>query len=54
MKNNIINIFKNKIVLKVTGRKIDSFINRLLKNNINILDMEYINDKEISNRIKFR
>lgn len=51
MKNNIINIFKNKIVLKVTGRKIDSFINRLLKNNINILDMEYINDKEINIKI---
>jgi len=51
MKNNIIDIFKNKIVLKVTGRKIDSFINRLLKNNINIIDMNYINDKEINIKI---
>ena len=51
MKNNIIDIFKNKLVLRVTGRRIDSFINRLIKNNINILSMDYVGRDEINIKI---
>ena len=51
MKNNIIDIFKNKLVLRVTGRRIDSFINRLIKNNINILSMDYVSRDEINIKI---
>ena len=51
MKNNIIDIFKNKIVIKVTGKKIDSFINRIIKHEINILSMDYINRNEINIKI---
>ena len=48
MKNSIIDSFKSKIVIKISGRNIDNFINRLIKNHINIISMDYINYKEIN------
>ena len=48
MKNSIIDSFKSKIVIKISGRNIDNFINRLIKNHINIISMDYINYKEIT------
>lgn len=44
---------KSKIKIKVTGKNIDRFINRLIKHNINIYGLEYIDRKNIILIISF-
>ena len=43
---------KNNVVLKVTGTSINRFIKRLIKNNINILDIKKISKNEINIIVK--
>lgn len=38
---------KSKIKIKVTGKNIDRFINRLIKHNINIYGLDYVDRKNI-------
>lgn len=47
MKNNILNIFSSNIKIKVTGKNVNNFIKRLIKNNINIIKIFPCSYKEI-------
>ncbi|MBE6153326.1 MAG: hypothetical protein E7166_03800 [Firmicutes bacterium] len=47
MENKIIDRFKNKIKLKVSGKNIERFIKRLYKNDIEIISLKYIDFKTI-------
>ena len=44
MKNYILFLFKNKLVLKVSGKNISNFIKKLKNNNIDLLNIRYIDD----------
>ena len=47
MKNKIFRIFSSNIKIKVTGKNINNFIKRLIRNNISIYKIIPINYKEI-------
>lgn len=48
MKNSFINSFKSKVKLNIKGRNIDRFINRLIKNRIDIISLEQIKYNEVN------
>lgn len=52
MENIEINKLKNKIKLKISGKNIERFIKRVYKNNIEILNLKYIDRKTIIITIK--
>lgn len=51
MKNSFVFSFKSSIKLRIKGKNINRFINRLVRQNIEILDMKTISYKEIEIRI---
>ncbi len=48
MKNRVIEIFKNRVVINVKGKNVRSFISRLISKKIELLNIEYVNYKEIN------
>lgn len=51
MKNSFVFSFKSSIKLRIKGKNINRFINRLIRQNIEILDMKNISYKEVEIRI---
>lgn len=51
MRNIILNKFDNTIRLKITGKNIDRFLNRIFKSKIELLEVDKINRKEVIIRI---
>lgn len=51
MKNSFVFSFKSSIKLRIKGKNINRFINRLIRQNIEIIDMKSISYKEIEIRI---
>ena len=51
MKNSFLFSFKSSIKLRIKGKNINRFINRLIRQNIEIIDMRNISYKEIEIRI---
>ena len=39
---------KNLMILKIKGKNVKSFINKLSKNKINLYNIEYLNKDEIN------
>lgn len=53
MKNKILKIFSSNIKIRISGKNINNFIKRLIKNKINIIELIPINHKEINLIIKY-
>lgn len=51
MENRFLNKYENIIKIKIKGKNIDRFLNRLYKSNIELLDIDKINRKEINLKI---
>ena len=51
MKNSFLFNLRSSIVLNIKGKNVNRFINKLVKQNINILNIRYINYKEIEIRV---
>lgn len=51
MENRFLNKYENIIKIKIKGKNIDRFLNRLYKSNIELLDINKINRKEINLKI---
>lgn len=51
MKNSFLFNLRSSIVLNIKGKNVNRFINRLVKQNIDILNIKYINYKEIEIRV---
>jgi len=51
MENKFLNRYENIIKIKIKGKNIDRFLNRLYKRNIELLDINKINRKEINLKI---
>ena len=48
MKNNILFLIKSKLNINVKGNNIERFIKRLKNNNIEVINIDYISNKEIN------
>lgn len=44
MKNNVLYLFKSKLILKISGKNLVNFIKRLNINSVNLLSIKYIED----------
>lgn len=51
MKNSFLFNLRSSIVLNIKGKNVNRFINKLVKQNIDILNIKYINYKEIEIRV---
>ncbi|MDD4733917.1 MAG: sporulation protein YqfD [Bacilli bacterium] len=51
MKNKIVRSFQNRIVINVQGKNIRTFISRLISKKIELLNIEYVNYKEVNMEI---
>ncbi|MBQ7140703.1 MAG: sporulation protein YqfD [Bacilli bacterium] len=51
MENRFLNRYENIIKIKIKGKNIDRFLNRLYKSNVELLDIDKINRKEINLKI---
>ena len=48
LENSNLKKYENIIKIKIIGKNIDRFLNRLYKSNIELLDIDKINRKEIA------
>lgn len=48
MQNEFVYKLKSKIKIKITGRRIDNFLKRLISSKIELLDIKYINRQEVN------
>ena len=51
MRNIVLNKFDNTVKLRITGKNIDRFLNRIFKSKIELLNIDKINRKEAIIRI---
>lgn len=46
MNNKVLDIFKSKIKLRISGKKVKRFINKLIFNKIELLNVSYVSDEQ--------
>ena len=54
MKNTFLNKIDSIISIKITGKNVYNFINKIIKNKINIYNLDIINRKEAIVKIKYK
>ena len=54
MKNTFLNKIDSIISIKITGKNVYNFINKIIKNKINIYNLDIINKKEAIVKIKYK